>query len=155
MTNDEVAEFFAGRIPQTWFTGPVQLESDEDEIVCVGTLPPGRTPREFREATRAERVAIAQEAESRFGTPRCRGEWSTRGRPHLFTTLTIPTMTRLRLASVVSSTRWWTPASPAAGARRCRGASGSSGAIRLNGSRISADALVGVERIRSEGPTFL
>ena len=59
MADEEVAEFFAERIPQTWFTGPVLLESDEDEIVCVGTLPPGRAPREFREATRAERMAIA------------------------------------------------------------------------------------------------
>ena len=68
MATEEIAEFFAERIPQTWFTGPVLLESDEDEIVCVGALPPGRAPREFREATRAERMAIAQEAEARFGT---------------------------------------------------------------------------------------
>jgi len=154
MTNEEVAQFFAERIPQTWFTGPVLLESDEDEIVCVGTLPPGRAPREFREATRAERVAIAQEAEARFGT---KVSWGVEheGETTLFTTLTIPTMTRLRLRE-----RRVLDTLVDAGVARSR-SEALSWCVRLVGRHQAEwledlrDALVGVERIRSEGPTFL
>ena len=35
----EVAGWFAGRLPDDWFTGPVDLIIDRDEITVVGTLP--------------------------------------------------------------------------------------------------------------------
>src|SRR6202162_176442 len=71
--------WFAGRLPDGWFTGTgVTLE--DDQIVVLGTLPElknvGSTPEEkegaaagriarFREETRGERTGIAQEAEER------------------------------------------------------------------------------------------
>ena len=63
----EIREFFEDRIPAEWFAGPPGIESDEEEILCVGALPPGVAADGFREATRQERMAIAREAESRFG----------------------------------------------------------------------------------------
>lgn len=76
-----VKGWFAGRLPDGWFTG-VEVTNEDDQIVVVGTLdeaglPPtssaeekegaaaGRIAR-FREETRGERIGIAQEAEERF-----------------------------------------------------------------------------------------
>jgi hypothetical protein len=71
--------WFAGRLPDGWFTG-VEIAVEDDQIVVLGTLPElniGSTPEEkegaaagriarFREETRGERIGIAQEAEERF-----------------------------------------------------------------------------------------
>ena len=71
--------WFAGRLPDGWFTG-VDVTVEDDQIVVLGTLPDaglGSTPEEkegaaagriarFREETRGERIGIAQEAEERF-----------------------------------------------------------------------------------------
>src|SRR5205807_7066011 len=71
--------WFAGRLPDGWFKG-VEVAVEDDQIVVVGTLPEtnlGSTPEEkegaaagriarFREETRGQRIAIAQEAEERF-----------------------------------------------------------------------------------------
>src|SRR5919107_3130913 len=67
----EVAGWFAGRLPDDWFTGPVDLTVDRDEITVVGTLAEpeagdadaaaaraGRIAR-FREETRQRRKAIS------------------------------------------------------------------------------------------------
>ena len=71
--------WFAGRLPDGWFTG-VEVAVEDDQIVVIGTLPDlnlGSTPEEregaaagriarFREETRGQRIGIAQEAEERF-----------------------------------------------------------------------------------------
>jgi len=71
--------WFAGRLPDGWFTG-VEVAVEDDQIVVIGTLPElnlGSTPEEkegaaagriarFREETRGNRIGIAQEAEERF-----------------------------------------------------------------------------------------
>jgi hypothetical protein len=72
--------WFAGRLPDGWFTG-TEVTLEDDQIVVLGTLPElknvGSTPEEkegaaagriarFREETRGERIGIAQEAEERF-----------------------------------------------------------------------------------------
>ena len=71
--------WFAGRLPDGWFTG-VEVTIEDDQIVVLGTLPElnvGSTPEEkegaaagriarFREETRGDRIGIAQEAEERF-----------------------------------------------------------------------------------------
>jgi hypothetical protein len=71
--------WFAGRLPDGWFTG-VDIAIEDDQIVVLGTLPEvniGSTPEEkegaaagriarFREETRGPRIGIAQEAEERF-----------------------------------------------------------------------------------------
>ena len=73
--------WFAGRLPDGWFTG-VDVTVEDDQIVVVGALPEkdlpatssaeekegaaaGRIAR-FREETRGDRIGIAQEAEERF-----------------------------------------------------------------------------------------
>ncbi len=108
----ELSGWLAGRIPAAWFKTAPEMLSDKEEILVVGTLPDvdlGTEPaaealaaaragriKQFREDTREERIRIAQEAQRKFGRAvswgaRC-GEVS-----ELFTTLSIPVMTRLRL----------------------------------------------------------
>jgi hypothetical protein len=92
----QIREFFENRIPKEWFVGSPSIESDEEEILCVGTLPQGVATDGFREATRQERMAIAREAESSFGRV---VSWGVEheGATTLFTTHSSPVMTRLKL----------------------------------------------------------
>jgi hypothetical protein len=110
-TTGTVRGWFTGRLPQDWFTGPVEVRVDREEITVVGTLPaPGTAPdasdaeraaaadgraRSFRESTRDARIAIAREAEHRFDR---KVAWGVQidGRTELFTHLAVPVMTRLR-----------------------------------------------------------
>jgi hypothetical protein len=102
----EVAGWFAGRLPE-WFTGPVELLIDRDEITVVGAVPEpdpgegdpaaaraGRIAR-FREQTREQRMGIADAAQARYGRSVA---WGARcgDTRELFTTLSVPVMTRLR-----------------------------------------------------------
>lgn len=113
-STDDVAAWFAGRLPDGWFTGAPDVTADKDEIVVVGDLPAlteeypdtdagradaaaaeaGRISR-FREQTRDERIEIAQQAEARY---RRKVAWGARigGTTELFTTASVPVMTRLR-----------------------------------------------------------
>src|SRR6201995_1464376 len=103
--------WFTGRLPQGWFTAAPAIEADREEITVVGTLPgpeveagasdaeraaaaEGRIKR-FREETRARRVEIAREAEHRFQR---KVSWGVTcgGQSEMFTTLSVPVMTRLR-----------------------------------------------------------
>ena len=106
----EVAGWFAGRLPDGWFTGPVDLTIDRDEITVVGSLaePPtgegdaaaaraGRISR-FREETRQQRMSIADAAQERYGRSVAWGAACGEDR-ELFTTLSVPVMTRLRSRS--------------------------------------------------------
>jgi hypothetical protein len=105
----EVAGWFAGRLPDGWFTGPVELTIDRDEITVVGTLSEpeagegdpaaaraGRIAR-FREETRQQRMAIADAAQERYGRSVAWGAACGDER-ELFTNLSTPVMTRLRQA---------------------------------------------------------
>jgi hypothetical protein len=105
--------WFAGRIPDRWFTGPPEVESDREEILVVGTLAEPELPRRasaaareaareatidlFREESRDRRIGIALEAEHVFGR---KVSWGAEcgGVRKTFTTLSVPVMTRLRLA---------------------------------------------------------
>lgn len=107
---DDAAAWFAGRLPDDWFTGPPDVMVDREEIIVVGELPPlegdqpddparaaaesGRISR-FREQTRDERIEIARQAEHRYGR---KVAWGARigGSLELFTNLSVPVMTRLR-----------------------------------------------------------
>ncbi|HEY1419554.1 MAG TPA: hypothetical protein VGG90_02470 [Candidatus Dormibacteraeota bacterium] len=76
---DTIKGWFAGRLPDGWFTG-VDVTLEDDQIVVLGALPElkvGSSPEEkegaaagriarFREETRGERIGIAREAEERF-----------------------------------------------------------------------------------------
>lgn len=42
---NECAAWFAGRVPDDWFEGPIEVRVDRDEIVVIGTLPaPSNVP---------------------------------------------------------------------------------------------------------------
>ncbi len=104
--------WFAGRLPDGWFTGPPDVKVDREEVTVVGTLadPPaagtdvseaaaaaaaeGRS-RRFREETREHRIEIAREAEHKFGR---KVSWGVQvgGQRVMFTTFSVPVMTRLR-----------------------------------------------------------
>ena len=82
---DEIAGWFAGRLPDGWFTGAPSVTIDEGQIVVVGTLTVAALPGDasaqlksgaeagritrFRETTRPHRIHIAREAEHRFELP--------------------------------------------------------------------------------------
>ena len=106
---DDAAGWFAGRLPDGWFTATPEVSVDRDEILVVGALEApgvegdaaataaaeaGRITR-FREDTREERIAIAREAEHRYGRKVAWGA-TAGGTRQLFTTLSAPVMTRLR-----------------------------------------------------------
>jgi hypothetical protein len=105
---DDVAAWFAGRLPDDWFVGEPTITVDREEIVVVGELPApdggdeqggaaaaeGRISR-FREQTRDDRMTIAEEAEARYGRKVAWGAAIGDTRV-LFTHLAVPAMTRLR-----------------------------------------------------------
>ena len=112
MTTRTTAEaWLAGRLPADWFTGPVEVTRDRDELIIVGTLAEpvldgdvddtdrtiaarGRI-KSFREDTRERRIEIARELEHLSGR---KVSWGVRvGETEaLFTHLAAPVMTRLR-----------------------------------------------------------
>ena len=107
---DDAAAWFAGRLPDSWFTGTPTVTVDREEITIVGELPPlegefaddaaraaaesGRISR-YREDTRDERIEIARQAEHRYGRKVAWGA-SLGSTEELFTTISVPVMTRLR-----------------------------------------------------------
>jgi hypothetical protein len=107
MAANDPAAWFTGRLPEDWFDGPVEVTVDRDEVLVVGRLAlpegtettdaeaaDGRIAR-FREDTRDRRIRIAREAEQRFGR---KVAWGARCGEvtRLFTTVSVPVMTRLR-----------------------------------------------------------
>lgn len=112
LTDDQLSEWFAARIPDHWFTG-LDVKSDRDEILVIGHLPDPDLPEDageaertaaaraaiaaFRKASREQRIHIASEAEHGFGR---KVSWGAHCRDDglLFTHVAIPTMTRLRMS---------------------------------------------------------
>jgi hypothetical protein len=169
----EVQAWFAGRLPDDWFTEPAAVVVDREEISVVGTLPApeagavvgegdgaadpaGRAAAEgrikrFREQTREQRIEIAREAEHRF---RRKVAWGARcaGHEEMFTTLSVPVMTRLR-----QSERRVLDTLVDAGVARSR-SDALAWCVRLTGEHADAwlaelrDALRRVEEVRSQGP---
>jgi hypothetical protein len=114
-TRDELTEklrgWFTGRLPQDLFDGPPDVTVDREEITVIGRIPVPETVegaseaeraaavagriKEFRERTRASRMAVAAEAEHKFER---KVSWGVRcgESTQLFTTLSVPVMTRLR-----------------------------------------------------------
>jgi len=150
----EIVDWFAARIPSEWFAGPPSITADE-EIIVVGTLPDGapqKAVQEFRERTREERMQIAAEAEQLF---RRKVSWGAAvgDRRELFTTLSLPVMTRLRQRE-----RAVLDTLVAAGVARSR-SEALGWCVRLVGERESTwlaglhEALAAVEKARAKGPT--
>jgi hypothetical protein len=101
--NESMSGWLSGRLPDEWFDGAPEVTVDRDEVVVVGRLgaveggpdaEAGRIAR-FREDTREQRMAIAREAEHRFGRKVAWGA-ACGGTREVFTTLSVPVMTRLR-----------------------------------------------------------
>jgi hypothetical protein len=164
---EDAGAWFAGRLPAGWFAGPPEVTSDGDEILVMGTLPDvelaagtgdeGRAAARvaridrFREETRDERVRIAREAERHF---RRKVAWGARcgDEAKIFTTLSIPVMTRLRM-----SERSILDTLVAGGVARSR-SDALAWCVRLVGMHQAdwikglRDALVKVDEARSKGP---
>jgi hypothetical protein len=115
MSTEEATEklrgWFSGRLPAEWFEEAPEVTVDREEVGVVGTLAPpevadGASEAErsgaiaghiqrFREDSRDQRIKIAREAEHRFGRKISWGV-SCDGTTEMFTTLSVPVMTRLR-----------------------------------------------------------
>ena len=105
------AEWFAGRLPETWFDGDPTVIVDREEITVIGKLAESDSEKEesearvegrvsrFREDTRPERMNIADEAQDRYGR---KVSWGvevgskTGAERILFTHIAVPVMTRLK-----------------------------------------------------------
>ncbi len=161
----EIAAWFAGRLPDEWFTEAPRVTVDREEVVVVGSIPapgvegdaPARTAAEagrierFREETREQRIAVAREAEHRYQRKVAWG--ATCGETmRLFTTLSVPVMTRLRQPE-----RMVLDTLVDAGVARSR-SDALAWCVRLVGRntdewlRELRSALEAVERVRASGP---
>jgi hypothetical protein len=166
--DEEIGGWFAGRIPDGWFIGPPEVTMDQMEVLIVGTLPDvkigdevseagaaaaraGRI-KQHREDTREGRMRIAREAEHRFGRKVSWGAACGDLR-ELFTTLSMPIMTRLRMPE-----RRVLDTLVEAGVARSR-SHALAWCVRMVGENQSEwidklrEALEGVQRLRAEGPT--
>src|SRR5689334_1831819 len=164
---DDVHKWFEGRVPKDWFAGPLDISADSEEILVVGPLPDvelasgtsaearaaARDARidRFREETRDDRVRIAREAERHF---RRKVGWGARcgDRTKLFTTASVPVMTRLRMPE-----RAILDTLVAGGVARSR-SDALAWCVRLVGMHQKEwikglrEALVKVDEVRSKGP---
>jgi hypothetical protein len=96
--NTGIHEWYAARVPEHWNSRGLDILSDQDEIlvlVDLATDPAGL--HRFRESTRDERMALALAGEQAFGR---KVSWGARAgdRVVVFTTASVPVMTRLRLS---------------------------------------------------------
>jgi hypothetical protein len=165
-----VEAWLAGRLPADWFTGPVEVRRDRDELMIIGGLtepdlgedagavsPEDRAIavrgriRQFREDTRERRIAIARELEHASGQ---KVSWGVRvgDTEEVFTQLSAPVMTRLRqperqvLDTLVD-----------AGVARSR-SDALAWCVRLVGERSETwlaelrEAMTHVEEVRKKGP---
>jgi hypothetical protein len=168
--SDRIKGFFAGRVPDSWFVGSPDITIDNDEILVVGRLevpeasedlseqarPAAEASRmaSFREETREQRMAIAADAEREF---RQKVSWGAEcgGSRRLFTTASVPFMTRLRIDE-----RQVLDTLVAAGVARSR-SDALAWCVRLVGRHEQdwltdlREALVHVDKVRSEGPVTI
>lgn len=167
-TTTEVRAWFIGRLPQEWVQdGDPEVVVDREEVTVVlalaaPSLPGDATDAEraqavegrvqgWRDDTRERRMAIAREAEHRFGRKVAWGVASD-GETYLFTHLAVPVMTRLRqperrvLDTLVES-----------GVARSR-AHALAWCVRLVGENADSwltdlrDAMAKVREVRDQGP---
>lgn len=157
---DDAAKWFAGRLPDGWFDD-VAVTVDREEVTVVGALagtPADTDPAEaegrisrFRSETREQRMAIADEAQARYGRT---VSWGARvgDTTAMFTHLAVPVMTRLRqperavLDTLVDS-----------GVARSR-SDALAWSVRLVGQHAEAwladlrEAMTAVDELRAKGP---
>lgn len=163
----ELQGWFVGRLPDGWFAEVPEVTADRDEVLVVGRIPEPTSAEgaeedarraawvarieRFREDTRIERMRIAAEFEQRDGRKVAWGAACGEVRA-VFTTLSVPMMTRLRMQE-----RKVLDTLVEAGVARSR-SEALAWCVRLVGKHQGdwiqqlRDALVDVERVRSEGP---
>jgi hypothetical protein len=164
---ERIRGWLAGRLPDEWFAGPVELTTDRDEITVIGLL---ATPqvgdtvsvversaaesgriKEFRERTREHRIRIARELEHATGQKVAWGARCGESR-ETFTTQSVPVMTRLR-----QSERQVLDTLVESGVARTR-SEALAWCVKLVGRNAEAwlgdlrEAMAHVERVRSQGP---
>ena len=112
MKTSDLQGWFAGRVPDDWFTEAPTVDVDREEILVVGRLSEPSVAKDadasaneaactgridgFREDTRGARMRIADDAERRFGRKVAWGAECGDVRV-VFTSLSVPVMTRLRM----------------------------------------------------------
>ena len=166
-SHEEVRGWVAGRIPDGWFTEAPEVTADREEILVVGTLSEPDVAKDasdaekaaarearidgFREETRQQRMRIADEAEHRFGRKVAWGA-SCGDVRKLFTTMSIPVMTRLRMPE-----RQVLDTLVDAGVARSR-SEALAWCVRLVGEHAETwltelrEAMGAVDRVRAQGP---
>ena len=95
----KIEDWFAANLPDHWGARGIEVLADPDEIlvvVDVGSRSAESAIKRFRDATRDERMALALAAEAVFER---KVSWGARRGEQLvlFTTTSVPVMTRLRL----------------------------------------------------------
>lgn len=160
MTYEAITEWFTAHLPKDLFTGAPAVSADGDEILVIGPI---ATPdkadaatvagavKEFRDRTREARMKVAAEAENLFNR---KVSWGVRAGEdrHLFTSLSIPVMTRLRLperATLDTLVETGVARSRSDALAWCVRLVGKHEADWLNELR---EALVHVQKVREEGP---
>jgi hypothetical protein len=166
-TTEKIRGWLTGRLPQAWFDGPVEVVVDREEITVIGRIPlpdlgedvseaerdaavSGRV-KAFREDTREQRIEIARELEHRS---RRKVAWGVDcgDRRELFTTISVPVMTRLR-----QSERQVLDTLVDAGVARSR-SEALAWCVKLTGKHADSwladlrEAMQRVEEVRSAGP---
>ncbi|MET0740476.1 MAG: hypothetical protein ABWZ26_02865 [Candidatus Nanopelagicales bacterium] len=166
-STEKIRGWLAGRLPEDWFTEPPELIVDREEITIVGRLAAAATAadaseaevaaaaagriREFRERTREQRIGIARELEHRTSRKVAWGA-VVADRRELFTTLSVPVMTRLR-----QTDRQVLDTLVDAGVARSR-SEALAWCVRLVGKNADAwlaelrDAMQSVQQVRESGP---
>lgn len=166
-TKQELRAWLVGRLPDGWFTEAPEVTVDREEILVIGALPDVELEKDatdaakasaraaridrFREETRQQRMRVADEAEHRFGR---KVSWGARigDSTELFTTISVPVMTRLRQAE-----RTVLDTLVDAGVARSR-SDALAWCVKLVGANQEEwitnlrEALVHVEKVRAEGP---
>lgn len=164
-TDASIEAWFRGRLPDDWFQA-VDIRMDRDEVLIIGTVAEptlaegeedsrraaaGARIEGFREQTRDARIALASEAEHRFER---KVSWGARcgDVERRFTVANVPVMTRLLLDE-----RRVLDTLIDGGIARSR-SEALAWCVKLVGTKQAEwieelrDALVAVEKVRSEGP---
>ncbi len=164
-STEELQAWFAGNIPDDWFTDPVQIRFDRDEVIVTGALAKPKLDKggdeelaararagAFREESRDQRIAIAERAEATFLR---KVSWAvTVGETETeYSTAAAPVMTRLRIEE-----RAVLDTLIAAGVARSR-SEALAWTVRLVADNESEwidklrDAMTDLEAVRHEGPS--
>jgi hypothetical protein len=108
---EKLRGWLTGRLPKDWFDGAPEITVDRDEVLVVGRIAEPAVAadasdaekaaayagaiKEFRERTRDARVGVSREVEHKAGRVVAWGA-ECGDRRELFTTHSVPVMTRLR-----------------------------------------------------------